>query len=61
MREHGIKALRGYKAPRVIQGRPPIITSNKLELEFDVDLPDRASVSYLHPHVAGLVIPDRGH
>jgi putative transposase len=45
MREQGIKALRGYKAPRVIQGRPSIITPNKLDREFTVDLPDRAWVT----------------
>lgn len=45
MREHSIKALRGYKAPRVIQGRPSIITANKLDREFTVTLPDRAWVT----------------
>jgi len=45
MRLNTIKALRGYKAPRSIHGRPSIITPNKLEREFTVSLPDRAWVT----------------
>jgi putative transposase len=45
MKLHNIKALRGYKAPRIIHGRPSIITPNKLEREFTVSLPDRAWVT----------------
>lgn len=41
MRTHKIKALRGYKAPRAIAGRPSIIASNKLQREFTVAQPDR--------------------
>ena len=40
MKTHNIQALRGYKAPRVIYGRPSIITPNKLEREFTVHHPD---------------------
>jgi putative transposase len=45
MKEHRIKALRGYKAPRVIHGRPSIITPNKLARAFNVDYPDNAWVT----------------
>jgi len=41
MREHKIKALRGYKAPRHIVGRPSIITPNHLNREFTVADPDQ--------------------
>jgi len=40
-----IKALRGYKAPRIIAGRPSIITPNKLERAFTVDQPNRVWVT----------------
>jgi putative transposase len=49
MREHKIKALRGYKAPRHIVGRPSIITPNHLNREFTVADPD----------LAGLVVSGR--
>jgi putative transposase len=45
MRTNKIKALRGYKAPRVIHGRPSIITPNKLNRAFTVDHPDHAWVT----------------
>lgn len=45
MREHKIKALRGYKAPRHIVGRPSIITPNHLNREFTVADPDQAWVT----------------
>jgi putative transposase len=45
MREHGIKALRGYKAPRRISGRPSILAPNRLNREFTVDTPDQAWVT----------------
>ena len=45
MRVNKIKALRGYKAPRQIAGRPSIIASNKLQREFTVELPNRAWVT----------------
>jgi putative transposase len=45
MREHRIKALRGYKAPRPIAGRPSIIAPNKLQREFSVGEADRAWVT----------------
>jgi len=45
MRINKIKAIRGYKAPRVIAGRPSIITANRLQREFTVDQPDRVWVT----------------
>lgn len=45
MKEHKIKALRGYKAPRVIAGRPSILNPNKLQREFTVGCPDKAWVT----------------
>jgi len=45
MRAHKIKALRGYKAPRAIAGRPSIIAPNKLQRGFKVELPDRVWVT----------------
>ena len=45
MRAHRIKALRGYKAPRTIAGRPSIIAPNKLQREFTVERPDAAWVT----------------
>jgi putative transposase len=45
MREHRIKALRGYKAPRHIAGRPSIIAPNHLKREFTVAQPDQAWVT----------------
>lgn len=45
MRANKIKALRGYKAPRRIIGRPSIIAPNRLQREFTVDRPDRAWVT----------------
>jgi putative transposase len=45
MRERKIKALRGYKAPRHIAGRPSIIAPNTLRREFTVEQPDRVWVT----------------
>ena len=45
MREHKIKAVRGYKAPRKIAGRPSIIAPNHLQRQFTVDAPDKAWVT----------------
>lgn len=40
MHQHKIKAIRGYKAPRRIVGRPSIVAPNRLERKFTVDMPD---------------------
>ena len=45
MRTHKIKAVRGYKSPRRIAGRPSIIVPNRLNRQFTVDVPDRAWVT----------------
>ena len=45
MRAHKIKALRGYKAPRAIAGRPSIIAPNRLQRKFTVAQPDIAWVT----------------
>lgn len=45
MRANKIKALRGYKAPRSISGRPSIIAPNRLERAFTVERPDQAWVT----------------
>lgn len=45
MRENKIKALRGYKAPRTIAGRPSVIAPNRLNREFTVDRPNQAWVT----------------
>lgn len=45
MREHRIKALRGYKTPRHIAGRPSIMAPNHLKREFTVAQPDQAWVT----------------
>ena len=45
MRVNNIKALRGYKAPRQIAGRPSIIAPNLLERAFTVDKPDQVWVT----------------
>ena len=45
MRRHKLKALRGYKAPRIVHGRPSIITPNKLERAFTVSSPDTSWVT----------------
>ena len=45
MKKHKIRALRGYKAPRVINGRPSFLTPNKLQREFTVSQPNKAWVT----------------
>lgn len=45
MRSNGIKALRGYKSPRAVAGRPSIVSPNRLQREFTIDEPNKAWVS----------------
>lgn len=45
MRVNKIKAVRGYKSPRRIVGRPSIIAPNRLNRQFTVDAPDRVWVT----------------
>ncbi len=61
MRINKIKAIRGYKAPRAIAGRPSIIAPNKLLREFTVEQPDTVWVTDItYIHLAGLAISGRG-
>jgi putative transposase len=45
MRRNKIKAIRGYKSPRAIAGRPPIIAPNHLQRAFTVDAPNTVWVT----------------
>jgi len=45
MHAQKIKAIRGYKAPRRIVGRPSLIAPNRLQRQFTVDQPDQAWVT----------------
>jgi putative transposase len=45
MKVNDIKAIHGYKVPRVIYGRPSIVTPNRLQREFAVEHPDRVWVT----------------
>ena len=45
MRAHKIQAVRGYKKPRHIVGRPSILSPNRLQREFTVPGPDQACVT----------------
>lgn len=45
MRTHQIKAIRGYKTPRRIAGRPSIVSPDRLNREFTVQAPDQAWVT----------------
>ena len=40
MRNHKIKAIRGYKSPKAVTGRPSILAPNRVNREFTVDAPD---------------------
>jgi putative transposase len=45
MRNHKIKAIRGYKSPKAVKGRPSILAPNRVNREFTVDAPDLAWVT----------------
>lgn len=45
MRANKIRAIRYYKTPRRIAGRPSIISPNRLNREFSVDRPDQVWVT----------------
>jgi len=45
MREHRIRALRGYKRPHYKSGPPAVIAPNRLEQQFTVDAADQAWVT----------------
>ncbi len=45
MRDHGIRAIRGYKVPRNVVSMSSIIAPNRLQRQFTVDRPDHAWVT----------------
>ena len=45
MREHGIRAVRGYKVPRNVISMPSTIAPNRLQRQFTVERPDVAWVT----------------
>ena len=45
MKQHGIKAIRGYKVHKYGYGRPSIVTPNHLKRDFDVAQPNEAWVT----------------
>lgn len=45
MKTNKIKAIHGYKIPRVVHGRPSIVTPNTLARAFTVSCPDRVWVT----------------
>jgi integrase len=45
MRQNKIKAVRGYKAPHHIVGRPSTIAPNRLDRKFTGDAPDKTWVA----------------
>ncbi len=45
MKQHDIKAVRGYKIHKYGYGRPSIVTPNHLKREFDVAQPNKAWVT----------------
>lgn len=45
MRRHKIRAVRGYKRPRPLAGRPSLIAPNRLQQAFTVDAPNKVWVT----------------
>jgi putative transposase len=45
MRTNKIRAVRGYKSPRHIAGRPSLIAPNHLQRQFTVDAPNKVWVT----------------
>ena len=45
MRQHGIRAIRGYKTPRYLASVPSVIAPNRLQRQFTVERPDVAWVT----------------
>jgi len=60
MREHGLRALRGYKKPRSKSGgKLSVIAPNRLEQQFAVGRPDEAwvtDITYLRTHEGWLYL-----
>jgi putative transposase len=45
MRSHKIQAVRGYKSPKSVKGRPSILAPNRVTRALTVDAPDRVWVT----------------
>ena len=45
MHAHKIKAVRGYKSPRHVAGRPSLISPNHVQRQFTVDAPNKVWVT----------------
>jgi putative transposase len=45
MRSHKIQAVRGYKSPKSVKGRPSILAPNRVNRELTVDAPDRVWIT----------------
>jgi putative transposase len=45
MREENIRAIRGYRAPGYVRGRPSLVAPNRLQRQFTVEEPNRAWVT----------------
>lgn len=45
MRRHKIRAVRGYRKPRPVAGRPSLIAPNRLQQAFTVDAPNKVWVT----------------
>jgi putative transposase len=45
MRNNKIQAIRGYKSPKTVKGRPSLLAPNRVNREFTVDAPDRVWVT----------------
>lgn len=50
MQLNQIKAVRGYKAPRRIAGRPSVVTPNRVQRQFTVVRANQVHRYYLYPH-----------
>jgi len=46
MREHRLRDVQGYKLPRAVGGGPPsLVAPNRLQRQFTLESPDKASVT----------------
>jgi putative transposase len=45
MRRHKIRAVRGYRKPRTLAGRPSLLAPNRLQQAFTVDAPNKVWVT----------------
>jgi putative transposase len=62
MREHRIRAIRGYKKPRHLVGLPSAVAPNRLQRQFTFDRPDAAwvtDITYIRTWEGWLYLGDR--